>query len=210
MLAPPSSLPWKIRTIVPLHRSILILPPSSLWRKLSTLKLSFSFSLENNVFTSSSVWILYTLEDLIVFSFFCSKRYFHWPVPSSVWIHLFLLPCFSFPTRPYPVSGGWLSAARLGVQETTWDLWWIHGYCKDDFSEYFRFSLCFIPPALRNHISLIYCRYQLPSLNKHTHTLTLPPFPVSNLILPVVVYFHQFLKRICSVSFSVLLLDLSN
>jgi hypothetical protein len=47
MLAPSPSLPWKIRAIVSLHRSTLILPPSSLWRKLSTLKLSPSFSVEN-------------------------------------------------------------------------------------------------------------------------------------------------------------------
>ena len=147
-----------------------------------------------HVFTSSCVWILYLLEDLVVFSFFCSKRYFHWPFPSSVEFVSSSCLAFSFPACPCPVSGGWLSAARLGVQETLWDLWRIHGCCKDDFSEYFRFPLCFIPLVLRNHISLIYRRYQLASLNKHTHTHSLSPFPVSNSILPVVVYFHRLLK----------------
>jgi hypothetical protein len=100
-----------------------------------------------------------------------------------------------------------LSSSRRGVQETMWDLWWIHGYCKDDFSEYFRFPVCFVPPVLLNHISLIYRRYQLTSLNKHARTLSLSPFPVSNLILPVVVYFHQFIKCICIIYSSILLLD---
>jgi len=80
MLAPPPSLPWKIRANVSLHRSTLILSVTQTFH-FKTFVLVF---FRKHVFTSSCVWILYLLENLIVFSFFCSKRYFNRPVPSSV------------------------------------------------------------------------------------------------------------------------------